>query len=398
MAEIIIIVFLVICHLVAGYTMINERKYTGEFEESYLNVGNEYLISLLIVIILGYFIFFFVYKFTKNKKILFFKSKKISINKKRFSILFLFFLIGQIIFFLITGVGKVGSDATSPISFIFSMFNVNCLFGLFYFICRNNTSRFIYFINILLFSILQLMKGWTSFLLTIFFYELFFYFKRNSIKSILNYTKVIVFPALAILIGGKIYQYLHAYKNLIRLNAEIENTYLDGITLLLSRLSFFPVAVGAYQNTNIIRDLYYFDYLPLREIQALFRPLAPGFIMPDKDFRIIGNLVVQSFHPDVTSTTSSNFGIISYLQLLFNVNIADFLIYIIVSVLLLILVKSLFDSVEEKKGDLNFLYFILLLNMYEIGSLEMVFGYGILPIVFFIPLFIIFKVVVIKRV
>lgn len=398
MAELIIIVFLVICHLVAGYTMINTRKYTGEFEESYLNVGNEHLISLLIVIILGYFMIYSVYKFTKNKKILFFKSKKICINKKRFSILFLFFLICQIIFFLITGVGKVGGDATSPISFIFSMFNVNCLFGLFYFICRNDTSKFIYFINILLFSILQLMKGWTSFLLTIFFYELFFYFKRNSIKSILNYTKVIVFPAIAILIGGKIYQYLHAYKNLIRLNAEIENTYLEGITLLLSRLSFFPVAVGAFQNTNIIKDLYYLDYLPLREIQALFRPLAPSFIMPDKDFRIIGNLVVQSFHPDVTSTTSSNFGIISYVQLLFNVNFADFLIYIIVSLLLLILVKSLFDSIEEKRGELNFLYFMLLLNMYEIGSLEMVFGYGILPIVFFIPLFIIFKVVIIKRV
>lgn len=398
MAELIIIIFLIICHIVAGFTMISERKYTGEFEGFFLSVGNEYIIGLLISTIIGYFLLLFIYNYTKNKKIFILKGKRFYFNKKRFSYIFLFFAISQIIFFLYTGVGKVGGDATSPISFIFSMFNVNCLFGLYYFICRNSDNRAIYFVNIVLFCALQLMKGWTGFLLSIFFYELYFYFKRNPINSILNYAKVLFFPVIAILIGGKIYQYLHAYKNLIRLNAEIENTYLDGITLLLSRLSFFPVAVGAYQNTNIIRDLYYFDYLPLREIQALFRPLAPGFIMPDKDFRIIGNLVVQSFYPDVTSITSSNFGIISYLQLLLNVNIADFLIYVIVSVLLLILVKSLFDSVEEKKGDLNFLYFLLLLNMYEIGSLEMVFGYGILPIVFFIPLFIIFKVVVIKRV
>jgi hypothetical protein len=398
MAELIIIIFLIICHIVAGFTMISERKYTGEFEGFFLSVENEYIVGLLISTIIGYFLLLFIYKYTKNKKIFMLKGKRFFFNKKRFSYIYLFFTIIQIIFFLFTGVGKVGGDATSPISFIFSMFNVNCLFGLYYFICRNSNNRAIYFVNIVLFCVLQLMKGWTGFVLSIFFYELYYYFKRNPINSILNYAKVLFFPVIAILIGGKIYQYLHSYKNLIRLNAEIENTYLDGITLLLSRLSFFPIAVGAYQNTNLIKDLYYFDYLPLREIQALFRPLTPGFIMPDKDFRIIGNLVVQSFHPYVTSTTSSNFGIISYLQLLFNVNIADFLIYIIVSVLLLILVKSLFDSVEEKKGDLNFLYFILLLNMYEIGSLEMVFGYGILPIVFFIPLFIIFKVVIIKRV
>lgn len=398
MAELIIILFLIICHCVAGYSMISEKKYTGEFESFYLKVETEYIVSMLVIIILGYFLMLFIYKYTKNKKILLFKNKRVVFNKNRFSFLFLFFSISQIIFFLYTGVGKVGGDATSPLSFIFSMFNVNCLFGLYYFLCRDCDNKFIYIINIILFSILQLMKGWSGFLLTIFFYEIFFYFKRKPRRSFKNYAKVMFFPILAILVGGKIYQYVHAYKNLIRFNAEIENTYLDGITLLLSRLSFFPVSIGAFQNTSIIKELYFNNYVPLREIQALFRPLLPGFIMPDKDFRIIGNLVVQSFFPDVTSSTSSNFGIISYLQLLFNINFVEFVCYIVVCIFLLIFTKSFLDSVEGKKGDLNFLYFILLLNLYEIGSLEMVFGYGILPIIFFIPLFIIFKVVVIKRV
>lgn len=91
MAELIIIIFLIICHIVAGFTMISERKYTGEFEGFFLSVGNEYIIGLLISTIIGYFLLLFFYKYTKNKKIFLLKAKRFYFNKKKFSYLFLFF-------------------------------------------------------------------------------------------------------------------------------------------------------------------------------------------------------------------------------------------------------------------------------------------------------------------
>lgn len=393
MAEFIIIFFLVICHVIAGISMVTTRNYSGDLEGFPLKLGNETVLSILLIIILGYILVLFTYRITANRKIKIFANYNVLVNKNRFSYLFLIATIAQILFFLKTGVGKVGGDATSSVSFIFAMFNVSCLFGLFYFICRTETNRFLYVLNILLFCTLQLLKGWSGFLLSIFFFEIYFYFKRNPVKSFLNYFRVLTFPMIAILIGGKIYQYLHAYKNLIRFNAEIENSYSEGITLLLSRLSFFPVAVGAFQNTDKINKLYYYSYIPLRDIQALFRPLAPGILMPNKDFRIIGNLVIQSFHPEVSSATSSNFGVLSYIGVLIQVNFIEFIFYIFISIILLILVKSFFDTIESKKGELNFLYFILLLNIYEVGSLEMIYGYGILPIIFFFPIFIFFGIV-----
>jgi hypothetical protein len=397
MAEFLIIIFLILCHIVSAFNLISSGLYTGDLEGFQVKVGVELILGILVFIIAGYFLIIVLYRLTKDVKIHFFTGLKLSFNKKRFSILFLFVAIAQMIFFLRTGVGKVGGDATSPISFIFSMFSLNSLFGLYYFTCRSGTKRFLYFLNIVLYCALQLMKGWSGFLLAIFFYEIFLYFKRNPIKSVYSYTRVLIIPIIAILIGGKVYQYLHAYKNLVRFNAEIENTYSEGVTLLLSRLSFFPVAVGSFQNSNIIEDLYYYNYVPLRETQALFRPISPGFIMKDKDFRIIGNLVIQSFHPEVSSATSSNFGILSYLSLLFKINLFEFVLYILTCTSLVVLVKSLFDSIEQYKGELNFLYFMLLLNLYEVGSLEMVFGYGIVPIVFFIPIFLVFKIVVFQR-
>ena len=70
---------------------------------------------------------------------------------------------------------------------------------------------------------------------------------------------------------------------------------------------------------------------------------------------------------------------------------------IVMNIFLIILVKGIFDSLESYSGELDFLYFILLLNFFEVATLEMVFGYGILPIIFFIPIFILFRVVRIQK-
>lgn len=397
MSEILIVFFLILCHIVACFTILDTNTLSGDLDGFPLRLSSFIVITMLILIIIGYIVLILFYRKYKDKKIFLFKNYRLKVNSDKLLILMFFTIIAQFIFFLKTGVGKVGGDATSPVSFVFAMFNVNSIFGLFYFLCRKSKKKWLYVLNIILFSVLQLLKGWSSFMLLIFFFEIYFYFRRNPIKSIVNYTRLLTLPVIAILIGGKIYQYVHAYKNLVRFNSEIENTYFDGVTLLLSRLSFFPVSVGAFQNSERVEKLYNFNFVLLRDIQSLFRPLTPGFLMPDKDFRIIGNLVIQSYHPEVSSFTSSNFGLFNYLHILFTVSIFDFIAYILTAGVLIILVKSLFDSLESYRGELNFLFFILLLNVYEVSTLEMVFGYGILPIVFFIPIFLVFKIVVFQR-
>ena len=53
----------------------------------------------------------------------------------------------------------------------------------------------------------------------------------------------------------------------------------------------------------------------------------------------------------------------------------------------MILINKFFiDSFEQYRGQLNFLYFLLIVKLYYSGSPEIVFSYGSIGVLFLLPL------------
>ena len=397
MTEFFVIIFYVLNTLIIGMYMFTTKKYTGELVNFDMTISDFELLGLLLITILFYFLIYIIYIATKNMKGLLLNIH-FSIHTKKLDVFYLLLLIFQIIFFILTGVGRIGGSATSGISFVFSFLKVEPIFGLYYFL-RREESKKIFWVNILLFSLLRLLKGWTGFILTIALYELYFHFKRNGNNrlTLINAIKTYTLPIILILSGSKIYQYMYTVKFKIRLNQIINLDYIDGMVNLINRLTFFPISVGAYSNFKLIKSLYISDSIIFKEIQGFFRPIAPRFIMPIKEFRSLNNNVLQSFWDTITPTTSSSMGLPVYALTLMRINFLEFIIWLIMTLLFINVIKRLFNSLEQYSGQLNYLYFWLLFDTFYSASLETSFSYGVLPIFYILPVLVVFKVIRIER-
>lgn len=391
LAEILIIIMFIFSTLFTGISMIITGKYVGELSYFDLGVDNLEVVFVLLLTVIGYFIVYLIYRIRKNKK-KYLLGKKWTVNVRKFNSVFFILVVSQIIFLLITDVGRVGSSAQSGMSFILAILNVDSIFGLYYFLCRDLEKKK-YFLNIALYIALKLIQGWTGMLLSIALFELYFYYKKRKKINLLNLVKLIFISIGAISIGAKIYQYAYAFKFYIRSNTMINLSYFEGFSNLVNRLSFFPMSIGAHQNEDLIKQLYLVNYAKFAELQSFFRPMLPRFIMPDKEFGVLNNIVIQSFFNDVTYTTSSNFGFIMYTKTLFQINLIEGFLWLICTIFMCSIIRKLYNSLEQYNGQLDFLYFILLLNIYSVASLEQVFGYGYSRLIYIIPILISLKVI-----
>jgi len=110
--------------------------------------------------------------------------------------------------------------------------------------------------------------------------------------------------------------------------------------------------------------------------------------MENKEFRSINNLIKQAFYPYIEATTSTDIGFIMYSVLVFSTDMNDGIILLMMTIILLLINKFIYDSFEEYRGQLDFLYFLLIMKLYYTGSPEMVFSYGSIGIIFLLPLLI----------
>ena len=124
--------------LVTGLIMLFTREYVGELETFQLQISNIELILLLLYSFLSIILPFYMYKLLSSKKY-YFKNFTISINKQRFELFYLIWLLISFVFMITTGVGVLLSQATSPYSPIFSFLNVSALFPIYYFVFREST-------------------------------------------------------------------------------------------------------------------------------------------------------------------------------------------------------------------------------------------------------------------
>lgn len=386
MAEKTAIIIYVLSHVVSAIYMLFNRVYIGEAKGiTILDLDNFVIFGWLLVITLGYIFMYGFYRVTRNKKPrLSIMPSKIIINREKAHIFIFVLVIAQLLFSSITGVGKVGSNSTSSYSFIFSFFRVESVFLFYYLCCREKKKIFV--INSALFFIYRLSLGWTWFIFQYAIIELFIYFRKNPRKYKFSNIKLLFYPTALLLIGAKAYQYFYQLKFYIRLNTwGFKLDYFDSLTALTNRFSFFPLSVSVFQNLDRIKSLYNEENILFKEVLGMFRPLVPGFLMPNKLFRPMNNVFVQAIHYDITPITSSPVGIFSYIIALFYSDFLSGIVWFLLLLLLFILVSSIIKALETEKGSLDIVYFFLIFEIYNVATLEQVYSYGYLSVFYLAP-------------
>lgn len=374
----------IISALISMFQTLTQNNYPGELEEFTRSISTVEVILLSMLNIISFILCYFVFLVLSSFRLKLNKNINVIFNKTKINKLFFFLLIAQIFFLVTTGVGKVTTSAneiaTSIYSPLFSFLKPEPFIYLFflYFRMDKNFSykgNILFTINIVLFIFFKILQGWTSFLLILFFLEMYARYRLKNKKIIL------LLPLFIIFFGGWVYQYAFVLKNEIRGNDVAPLSYYQGVEQLTSRLSMNPVSLGAYENYDTVVHLYQKENRVFKESGSLLRPILPaGFI--NKDFRILNNNVMTSFYPDLNPYTSSDFGVVMYYSILFNSSLPDFILLTILTILLFIIAKIYFDSMSSYNGQYDILLFFIIFYSFYTVSIENVFGQGFFPYIF----------------
>lgn len=366
------------------FQTLTQNNYPGELEEFTRSISTVEVILLSMLNIISFIVCYFVFLVLSSFRLKFNKNISVIFNKRRINKIFLFLLIAQIFFLVTTGVGKVTTNAneitTSIYSPLFSFLKPEPFIYLFFLYFRMNKNfsykgDILFTTNILLFVFFKILQGWTSFLLILFFLEMYARYRLKNKKIIL------LLPLFIIFFGGWVYQYAFVLKNEIRGNDVAPLSYYQGVEQLTSRLSMNPVSLGAYENYDVVVHLYQKENRVFKESESLLRPILPGGFI-NKDFRILNNNVMASFYPDLNPYTSSDFGIIMYYSILFNSSLPDFILLTILTIMLFLIAKVYFDSMSSYDGQYDILLFFIVFYSFYTVSIENVFGQGFFPYIF----------------
>ncbi|WP_162788058.1 oligosaccharide repeat unit polymerase, partial [Chromobacterium haemolyticum] len=352
--------------------------------------GEEIALYIAANIFVGVFLWV-VYQFLLKLRI---RPKWGIVDIARLTLIFIIVVLCHIAFTLMTGVGVVLSDATSPFSPLFAMLNPACIFPIWYILARQyHKSQAWVIVGLILYSILKIMQGWTGFLIVIFSIELFIAFKYRKEKINARYRWLFIcsLSFLLIPIGAIAYQAMYPMKMAARGVMVEQPTYSESLVKLTDRLTFVPMALGAMDSVKEISDFYQVNDYEFNETKTILRPLLPSFLMPDKTFRSLNNLVVYSYYNRVDNTTSSDLGLVAYLYVLYKCSPVDLLVWFFFCPVLLIFSKIALNGFEVKKNDCIFLTFFTLFQIYYTSSIEQVFSYGYVGLLFWMPLLILFR-------
>ncbi|UYI78227.1 MAG: oligosaccharide repeat unit polymerase [Fusobacterium varium] len=375
-----------------GILILKNGKYYSEFKGLNVELNKVRIITFIFLNILSYIFAYYIYFRIEKRVKLPFKNYKFILNENKLNIFFFLVIIVQIVFYIKTGIGKAGSYKRNKFSWIFNLINLDPFFLFYYIVARGKKQ--IYKINIVLYLFFCLIKGWTGVILTVFILEVSYFLKKRKLKNI---NLVFIFPI--ILCGAKFYQYLYRLKFYIRLKVSLKITYLDAINHLLERLSIINHSIVGVQNADIIKKIYQEQGMKLVEIKSFFRPVLPSFLIGNKDYRNLNNLIIKSVYPNVTMRTSSGIGIWSYVYNIFNlgkIEVISWIIFFFLVVYLYIKLVCFFVKISKKK-ELNILIFLYFINFCNSGSLETN-NYGWIRIYFLIILFFILKIIKVYKI
>lgn len=341
-------------YIVSFFWIIILGEYRSEFRVANLKVSmdilNIYLIFLLFLFLLISTVVLYYTNF-QDKKFLISPKLEFSLNRKRFEWYLIIVIALNMLLLFKTGVGKAGGEyKSSTLSSLLALLNFDFFFWIYFINYFSDRSKKFYFICIL-YVVLQTVQGWSSFIITFFFIILCQADKKWQKRLLL----ILPFVFLG---GGFIYTFMYPLKMLVRYGKYYTITYGEGLLHLFERLTKFPNACVAIQNSNQILDLYREYNFSNEEVMAFFYPWTPGFLLPYKSQRLYNNLVMLSVYPDYSANVSAGMGI-SYLYMLGKLNWFYPILYIFVYVLYFYVIKLMTDLlINWKKPAAKYLSFI----------------------------------------
>lgn len=390
-----------IATLIIGISEIVQYKSLGEAPALILSFDRITLVLLLIIQVVSITLVLPVFGVTK--KIRFVPSllnKGVYFEEKRSHIFIFVLLCLNIVFTFKTGNGVVGSSTNSSISFIFNIIKIKPLMALYYVYFRNSAKK-CFWVNSILYFVYELLCGWTGFILFYFICELFLFVRRkeNSIIGgvILRFSSLL--SILAMMCGAFLYRYLIEWKYRIRLGISVGiPSYSEALRQLMSRFTNYPITVLAAQNHRVIARLYISQNRPFAEVLNIFRPLLPRILMPNKDFRNLGNIVKQSMFLDIEKGTSTGYCPVLYWFNLAESDIGCFVVAVILFIVLFFVSKKIIYLFDNGTGNMDVLWFLFVASIScEGASLGTLFGYGYTSLVYTIPILFLLRVIKIKE-
>ncbi len=342
---------------------------------------------------------------TKDKRIRFHKGNplKFEINTKKIHIFMVLLIISNIYATVQLGNATVGKTATSSWAAIFNIIQVRPIFMIYY-VCARDIKKNIYWINILLYIIYQFLCGWSGHIMIIVFLEMYLRIKHNKYGSLVNNLLKVndVLVGAAFTFGSWLYCFVFPFKNSIRYGLKIgalpSLNYIEGVKRLISRFTNYPIAVAAIQNHSKMVDLYRSQERPLWEIEAIFSPLLPRFIMPNKEFRPLANIVSWAFSPNFGMNSGTGYNMFIYWFNLFESDFICFFLGINIFILFFVISKKLIYAFDNGSKDVEVLYFLLVYGIFAGGQLASTFGYGYIALVYTIPIMWFLGIIKIKKI
>ncbi|WP_157955423.1 oligosaccharide repeat unit polymerase, partial [Yersinia pestis] len=302
---------------------INTGFFSGDLKGVKVSLNNYELFVIAIIyqfiIFLSFLIFLIVtrYKFTLGKYC-------VEIVNFKFSILLFVVLIMHIAFVSYTELVRFLEEIL--ISLVYISITAPVLYSFSITLLLEKMPERFFFINVLLFVLLELLKGWSGFLLTIFMFEIYFYIKRNSSSRLLKipFLFSITLPFILLLSGGFLYKHIYILKNDIRGISVVSDNleYIDAVEMLSDRLTNFSTAAGVYSRYDSVVDIAKLQN-EYAEIKGFFRPLVPNFIMENKSFSALNNSAMLAFFPDYRDDSSVDLGFVMYYYVLFESRVSD---------------------------------------------------------------------------
>lgn len=367
----------------------------GEFQVFELDITIVELVSIYSINILTLLLLYKLYSIYIKRKMRI--KYKLRFKIRLLSQIVLVFLSFQIVFTYVTGVGVVGSQGESALGFIFVLISPVPLFYVYFFMERGKPTS-IFYANIALFSTLQILQGWSGFIMFLFFCELYHRYHNEPKGLLILCSRSYVFFPMFFLLGALMYMIIYPIKNEVRGEGYKELNYQEAVFVFASRLSFLAPSVSAYQNSMEIKRLHELTAEKNREVRSLLRPLLPSAIVGQKDFRSFNNILIWSYYEGVNKYTGAGMGLPIFLYMLYIADDAEFLAYVISFLILLLLMVIFFSILEQFPGQLNFVLYLFLIKLYVGGSLEIGFSYGFLNCVYFLSILFILKICFFRRV
>ena len=356
-------------------------EYRSEFPEIVIHVllGKYQILSVFFFNIILYIILIYIFFLLQGKRFVISNKINVFFNRKKLELFLFIIIIAKLFFLLKTGIGKAGGEwSHNKFSVIFNFFNIDTLFLIYYLSYRSNLNKN-FFIIAILYSSYQILSGWTGFILSIATIEIYVHINSKKVFKYLLLLPLIFF------IGAFAYQFIYPIKMFIRVGVMETITYGESLIKLMERMSWFSHSCVGLQNSDKIISLYRKYGYSGTEIKGFFRPVIPSFLMPNKDFRSLNNLLMNSVYPDLGNNTSANFGQLIYLYNLIRISITDSIVYFIVLFINTFLYKFFMDMCSPYKEtnysySSNYILFSYFGSIFSVGALENI-SYGWVSII-----------------